>query len=408
MSIIHSLLDIDFYKLTMAQVAWKHFRNVPVVYGFKNRTSSVELAKYIKEEDLIREFAAARELRFTDEEIDFLRSSRHISRGLFCEEFLEFLKNLKLPPVQANIKNGQFQIEAGGAWPEAIFWETIILGIVNELYYRSLEKSGAFNLPNAYAEGASRLAEKIKILQDRPGVKIIEFGTRRRFSRDWQKHVLGELAQNIPNQLIGTSNTMLAKEFNLRPIGTFAHEMYMVFSGIFSKTDETIRASHNKVLELWWQEYGEPLSIALTDTYGSDFFFSDFTLEQAKKWRGLRQDSGDPIVFGEKAIAFYKRLGIDPREKMIVFSDGLDINAIVKIADHFAGRIQIAFGWGTNLTNDLGLKALSLVVKVAEANGFKTVKLSDNLAKATGHPADIERFKRIFGYTGAEFQPTTY
>lgn len=408
MSIIHSLLDIDFYKLTMAQVAWKHFRDVPVVYGFKNRTSSVELAKHIKEEDLIREFAAARELRFTDEEIDFLRSSRHISRGLFCEEFLEFLKNLKLPPVQANIKNGQFQIEAGGAWPEAIFWETIILGIVNELYYRSLEKSGAFNLPNAYAEGVSRLAEKVKILQDRPGVKIIEFGTRRRFSRDWQKHVLGELAQNIPNQLIGTSNTMLAKEFNLRPIGTFAHEMYMVFSGIFSETNKTIRASHNKVLELWRREYGEPLSIALTDTYGSDFFFSDFTSEQAKKWRGLRQDSGDPIVFGKKAIAFYEKHGIDPRDKMIVFSDGLDINAIVKIADHFSGRIQVAFGWGTNLTNDLGLKALSLVVKVMEANGFKTVKLSDNLAKATGSLEDIERFKRIFGYTGAEFQPTIY
>ncbi|MEK7130611.1 MAG: nicotinate phosphoribosyltransferase [Patescibacteria group bacterium] len=408
MGIIHSLLDIDFYKLTMAQVAWKHFRNVPVTYGFKNRTISVPLALWIRREDLEAEFESVRRLCFTEEEIAYLRESEFIKRGLFGEEFLEFLKNLKLPPVIVKIRDEQFQIEVGGAWSEAIFWETIILGIVNELYYQSLEKMGAFNLSDAYAEGVKRLGEKIKILQDHPNIKIIEFGTRRRFSRDWQKYVLSELAKNVPDQLLGTSNTLLAKELGLRPIGTFAHEMYMVFSGIFSESDEVIRASHNKVLEMWRQEYGESLSIALTDTYGSDFFFRDFTKEQAQKWRGLRQDSGDPIVFGEKAIAFYERLSIDPCEKLIVFSDGLDINAIVKIADHFSGRIQIAFGWGTNLTNDLGLKALSLVVKVTEANGFKTVKLSDNLAKVTGSPEDIERFKRIFGYAGAEFQPTIY
>lgn len=408
MKIIQSLLDIDFYKLTMAQVAWKHFRDVPVVYGFKNRTNSIALAKHIEEKDLIREFEAVKELRFTDEEIDFLRSSRHIPRGLFCEDFLEFLKNLKLPPVIVKNNGEHFWINAAGKWPEAIFWETIILGIVNELYYQSLEKSGAFNLSDAQAEGARRLEEKAKILRDHPGIKIIEFGTRRRFSRDWQKNVLGELAQNIPNQLLGTSNTLLAKKFNFRSIGTFAHEMYMILSGVFSENDEAIRSSHNKVLGYWWKEYGDALSIALADTYGSDFFFRDFTKEQAEKWRGLRQDSGDPLVFGEKAIAFYEKHGIDPHEKIIVFSDGLDINAIVKIADHFAGRIQVAFGWGTNLTNDLGLKPLSLVVKVTEANGFKTVKLSDNLAKATGSPEDIARFKRIFGYTGAEFQPTAY
>jgi len=408
MAMIHSLLDIDSYKPTMAQVAWKHFRNVSVTYSFKNRTNSIALAEHIKTDDLIREFELARELRFIDKEISFLRSSRYILSGLFNERFLIFLESLKLPPVVVKIPDGQFQIEAGSAWPEAIFWETIILGIVNELYYQSLEKSGAFDLRDAQAEGARRLDEKIKILKQHPHIKFIEFGTRRRFSRSWQEYVLARLLQEVPNQVLGTSNILLAKKFGIKPIGTFAHEMYMVFSGIFGQDDEAIRSSHNKVLECWWEEYGETLSIALADTYGSDFFFRDFTKGQAQKWRGLRQDSGDPIAFGEKAIAFYEKHGIDPSDKIIVFSDGLDIEAIVKIADHFSGRIQTVFGWGTNLTNDLGLKPLSLVVKAVEANGRRLVKLSDNLAKATGSPEDIARFKRIFGYSGNEFQPTVY
>ena len=408
MAMIHSLLDIDSYKPTMAQVAWKHFRNVPVTYSFKNRTNSIALAEHIKTDDLIREFELARELRFIDKEISFLRSSRYILSGLFNERFLIFLESLKLPPVVVKIPDGQFQIEAGGAWPEAIFWETIILGIVNELYYQSLEKSGAFDLRDAQAEGARRLDEKIKILKQHPHIKFIEFGTRRRFSRSWQEYVLARLLQEVPNQVLGTSNILLAKKFGIKPIGTFAHEMYMVFSGIFGQDDEAIRSSHNKVLECWWEEYGETLSIALADTYGSDFFFRDFTEEQAQKWRGLRQDSGDPIAFGEKAIAFYEKHGVDPSDKIIVFSDGLDIGAIVKISDHFSGRIQTIFGWGTNLTNDLGLKPLSLVVKAVEANGRRLVKLSDNLAKAMGSPEDITRFKRIFGYSGDEFQPTVY
>ena len=182
----------------------------------------------------------------------------------------------------------------------------------------------------------------------------------------------------------------------------------MIFSGIFHGSDEEIRASHQKVLDIWWQEYGEPLSIALTDTYGSDFFFRDFTEEQAQNWRGLRQDSGDSIMFGEKAIAFYNRLGIDPREKLIVFSDGLDIRKIVEIAERFTGRIKVAFGWGTNLTNDLGLKPLSLIVKAIEANGYRTVKLSDNLAKAMGDKEDIDRFIKIFEYSNTFSEALVY
>jgi nicotinate phosphoribosyltransferase len=175
-----------------------------------------------------------------------------------------------------------------------------------------------------------------------------------------------------------------------------------------AQSDDTIRASHNRVLREWWEEYGVGLSIALTDNYGTDFFFRDMTAEQARVWKGLRQDSGDPMAFGEKAIAFYERHGIDPREKLIVFSDGLDLGTIVKLADHFAGRIRVSFGWGTNLTNDVGFEALSLVIKVIEAHGHPTVKLSDNLAKATGEAPDIEHFKRIFGHTVTTFEECRY
>ena len=290
----------------------------------------------------------------------------------------------------------------------AILWETIILGTVNELYYNFSLDREEFHLVEAQKEGAKRLEEKISILQAHPDIKIIEFGTRRRFSFGWQTYVLDRLLKKIPNQIIGTSNVKLAKEFNARPIGTFAHEMDMIFSGIFHGSDEEIRASHQKVLDIWWQEYGEPLSIALTDTYGSDFFFRDFTEEQAQNWRGLRQDSGDSIMFGEKAIAFYNRLGIDPREKLIVFSDGLDIRKIVEIAERFTGRIKVAFGWGTNLTNDLGLKPLSLIVKAIEANGYRTVKLSDNLAKAMGDKEDIDRFIKIFEYSNTFSEALVY
>ena len=156
--------------------------------------------------------------------------------------------------------------------------------------------------------------------------------------------------------------------------------------------------SHNKFLQDWWEVYGYGLSIGLTDTYGTEFFFSDMTKEQATKWKGLRHDSGDPILFGERAIEFYKNYGIDPKTKMIVFSDGLDIDTIIQIYEHFKDRIKVTFGWGTTLTNDLSIKTLSIVVKAVVANGHGLVKLSDNLNKALGNQEDISLFKEIFDY----------
>ena len=399
---INSLLDLDFYKLTMGQFAFEYFMDIPVVYGFTNRTKTIKLTKVIKEADLRREIEHISNLRFTEDEIEYLRNVRVDARGaklrLFKPRFLDFLKNLKLGGVTI-VNNGEsYQIEIRGAWPEVILWETLILSTVNELYYDAVLKENFRVARRGIAEGKRRLAEKIKTLKANPDIRFSDFGTRRRFAGWWQEYVVRELLREVPNQITGTSNVCLAKKLGIQPIGTMAHEVFMVFSGIFHEDDDDIRESHNKVLKYWLGYGGRALSIALTDTYGTDFFFRDMTKAQAGFWNGLRQDSGDPIEFGEKAIAFYENYRIDPKEKVLVFSDGLDVDTIVKIADHFRGRINVTFGWGTNLSNDLGFETLSLVVKAIESCGHGTVKLSDNLAKAIGKPEDVERFKRIFGH----------
>lgn len=409
MPIITSLLDTDFYKFTMGQWVFKRYPTIPVRYAFTNRTTRVPLAAYIDEACLRQELDHVRTLRVNNSELHYLRGTNEYGTGLFGEDYLQFLKGLQLPPYELERQGDTYRLEFAGPWSSAIYWETLALSIINELYYRALlERESAFARDLAQATGTLRLADKFNALRRRPEIMVSDFGTRRRFSASWHAYLIRVIAEELPGQFLGTSNTALAMRYGLLPIGTAAHELYMVMSGIMHDTDATIRASHNQVLQEWWAEYGWGLSIALTDTYGTAFFFRDMTAEQARQWKGLRQDSGDPIAFGENAMAFYQHHGIDPRDKILVFSDGLDLETILKLTDHFTDRIRLSFGWGTNLTNDLGFGALSLVVKAVEANGHGTVKLSDNLAKATGSAEDIARFKRIFGHTVTAFETCTY
>lgn len=410
MPIIESLLDNDFYKFTMGQVVFNRYPDVLVRFAFRNRTKGIRLAEVIDERDLRAELDHVRTLRFTKTELHYLRGTNEYSKRMFKEPFLDFLANLQLPPYVLKQVAGNYELEFPGKWSEVMHWEIPSLAIVNQLYYRGLMSHlSEFERDAVYATGVLRLAEKIKALRERPDITFCDFGTRRRFSREWQDYVVRVLAKELPEtQLLGTSNTYFAMKHGLLPMGTAAHEMYMGLSGIMHGSDEEIRASHNKVLQDWWEEYGRGLSIALSDNYGSDFFFQDMTPEQARQWKGLRQDSGDPFVFTDKALAFYRWCGVNPRKKLIVFSDGLDVETIIKLADYCRGKIKATFGWGTNLTNDLGFKALSLIVKLMESNGYGTVKLSDNLAKALGTPEDVERFKHIFGYIGTEYKECRY
>ena len=408
MAIIESLLDNDFYKFTMGQIVYFRYPRVTVKYAFKNRTENVRLDEAIDEDELRGELDRVRGLRFSEDELRALREVRVSDKTIFKADYIDFLENLRLPEYDLERTGHTYRLEFTGWWCEAIYWEAMALSIINELYYRGLlKKLSLAESAAVYAEGKARLEEKIRVLKESE-IAISDFGTRRRFNRTWHWEVVQRLADGLSNQFQGTSNVEIALGEGFAPIGTMAHEMFMALSGVTGRSEEEIRASHNRILQDWWDYYGWGLSVALTDTYGSKFFFQDMTADQARLWKGLRQDSGDPIEFGEEAISFYRRHGIDPREKLVVFSDGLDADKIMRIAAYFEGRIKMGFGWGTNLTNDLGFAPLSLVIKLVESNGQKTVKLSDNLAKAIGSPEDIERFKRIFRYTGTYFEKPVY
>ncbi len=410
--IIQSLLDTDFYKFTMGQVVFKEFRDVPVRYAFRFRTKGIDLTQFIDIDELRQELDHPMQLRFKDNHIRYLRGTVKNDNGdrMFYEDYLEHLGNLVLPRYSLSNDSGNLVLEFSGPWSTAIYWETYALSIISELYYRGLlNKMSDFERDVIFAQGKIRLSDKIKKIRTKPGLTFSDFGTRRRFSRAWQEYIVNKLMEELPSsQFLGTSNVQMAMDRGLLPMGTSAHEMDMGISGIRHGSYDEIRQSHNEVLRLWYRHYGQGLSIALTDTYGSDFFFRDMTKEQAELWRGLRQDSGDPYIFGNKALEFYHGYGIDPRTKLIVFSDGLDIDTMVSLYDVFSDRIKVTHGWGTNLTNDLGLPPISMVVKLVESDGHGTVKLSDNIEKAIGEPDDIERFKRIFNYDSTYSETCTY
>ena len=393
--IIKSLLDTDYYKFSMGQYAWKYFPKVKVKYAFKNRTKDIQLGNMINTIELLSELDWVRSLRFTMEELNYLKSLK-----IFSNEYLSYLSKLALPPVFVEKKDGELIIETEGYWPEAIFWETYILSIVNELYCREAKQG----IP---LSGDIQLDVKLE-LANLQNIKFVDFGTRRRFSAYWHKHVIQKILEYDCSGFLGTSNVHLAHLYNLKPIGTLAHELPMVLAGINDYSGITLKNSHDKMLTLWEYMYGKDLSIALTDTFGTDFFFRDFTTEKAKFWKGLRQDSGDPFKFGEKAIEFYKSKGINPKEKLVVFSDGLDIKKIMALETQFKDKFITAYGWGTNLTNDRGIKPLSIVVKAVEANGRPLIKLSDNLAKAIGSKGMMKKYKEVFIYNNTYTEQPLY
>lgn len=405
MAIIQSLLDTDFYKIKMGQFVWRRYPHVPVRFSLINRTKSVRLAEHIRLSDIREELDAISELSFSGEELDFLADVRNGDKPMLCKEYLGFLKQLRLRGHSVGEKkDGQLAVDFAGDWQDILYWETMALPVISELYYRDVLAHLTDKTPgDVYNEGVFRLENKIATLIRLLHVLCSDFGTRRRSSREWHHaYVVPTIAKRLGKQFLGTSNVYLAMSLGLNPIGTMAHELFMVLAAMhMGGSDKELLESQRRVLREWWDEYGFEQSIALSDTWGSPFFLQKVFPEFAYKWKGVRQDSGDPFAFGEEAIRFYEMLRIDPREKMIVFSDGLDLPTMEALADIFFGRIRVSFGWGTNLTNDLGLPALSLVIKVMEAGGYGTVKLSDNLAKSQGAPEDVARIIRVAGYHGA-------
>lgn len=379
--IITSLLDNDLYKFTMLQAMLHQFPQTHGVYRFRCRNNEDTLYPLADiKDDLEQQLDSLCELRFLEDELEYLRGLRFMR-----SDFVDYLELFKLKRRFITVstdEKGRLFIDIEGPMIQAMFFEVFVLAIVNELYFSALSNASVIE------EGQRRLDEKVELLHqyavkqekydnNTPLFIVADFGTRRRFSKVWQAHVVETLHKAEPKIVSGTSNVYLAKKLGMTPIGTMAHEFMQAFQAL----DVRLRDSQKAALEAWVHEYRGDLGIALTDVVGMDAFLRDFDLYFAKLFDGLRHDSGDPYVWGDKAIAHYKKLKIDPRTKILTFSDGLDLNKAWNLHQYFKGQIRTSFGIGTNLTNDMGITPINIVLKLVECNGQPVAKLSDSPGK---------------------------
>ena len=411
--IVRSRLDTDFYKLLMLQFIWKNFPAVPVTSEIHNRTTSVRLAERISATALREQMEHVRTLRYLRSELVWLAGNTFYGvRQIFEPAFLDWLEHHhQLSDYEIVEHDGQLIIRFSGLWTEVTMWEVYSLAIVSELKTRAaLAELTELELDVLYARAKTRLWDKIERLRKVPGLRLSDFGTRRRHSFLWQEYCVhaldSALNANGQNRLSGTSNTALAYKHNLEAIGTNAHELPMVLAAMASRgSDDELRASQYRVLELWQRSYGGELLITLPDTFGTTQFL-DHAPAWVARWTGERVDSKDPFVAGDEYITWLESRGEDPRRKRLIASDGLDADSIIALHEYFNHRIRFAAGWGTLLTNDFrgchprgedSFEPISLVCKITSADGIPTVKLSDNPAKASG-PADlVDRYRRAFG-----------
>ncbi|CAM2985415.1 nicotinate phosphoribosyltransferase [Paracoccus aminovorans] len=404
--IVRSLIDTDFYKLLMCQSVFRNRPDTNVTFSLINRTSRIRLADLIDEGELREQLDHVRGLTLTRGESTWLRGNTFYGkRQMFRPDFMEFLENLRLPAYQLEKRDGQYELTFEGRWPEVMLWEIPALAIIMELRSRAVLKDmGRFELQVLYARAMARLWEKIEELRKLgPDLRIADFGTRRRHSFLWQDWCVQAMYEGLgEDRFIGTSNCLIAMRRDIEAIGTNAHELPMVYAAL-ADSDEELRQAPYRVLADWHEEHDGMLRIILPDTYGTNGFL-EHAPDWLAGWTGIRVDSGDPAEGAETAIRWWQDRGEDPREKLIIFSDGLDVDKISELFRRFHGRVKPSFGWGTLLTNDFrglvpgdGLAPFSLVCKAVAAEGRPTVKLSDNPEKATGPADEIARYKRVFG-----------
>lgn len=384
--IIESLLDTDLYKFTMMQCVLHQFPGASVEYRFRCRNEGIDLRPYMDE--VKAEVDHLCSLRFKEDELEYLRSLRFIK-----DDFVEFLSlfQLKRKYIDISEKDGQMAITIKGPWLHTILFEIPVLAIVNETYFRHV----APNIDKA--EGRRRLDAKIRMIEaepDREMISISDFGTRRRFSREWQKEVIETLKARLPREFAGTSNVLYAKDLDLIPMGTMAHEYLQACQALGPR----LRDSQTYAFEMWAKEYRGDLGIALTDVYGIEPFLKDFDMYFCKLFDGVRQDSGDPEKWGERMIEHYKANRCDPRTKTFIFSDSLTFERLIRLFRRFKGRVKLGFGVGTNLTNDLGPEPLNIVIKMVRANGQPVAKISDTPGKSLcDDPSYLAYLKQVFG-----------
>ena len=377
--IIESLLDLDEYKLTMQQAVLHQFPGVDARFKFKCRNEGV---KFTKEQvaEIQRQIIHLCSLKFNADELNYLGTIYFLK-----PDYIEFLRNFQLQKKYIKVAwmEGELLITIEGPWLHTILFETPVLAIINQIYFTSTVEQEI--LIEERKKGSWKLWDKIKLIQDLndPGFKFSDFGARRRYSKHWHDVVVQRMAEKLPENFAGTSDVYFAYKHNVKPIGTMAHEWIQAGQALTNP-----RNSQKFMLQKWADEYRGELGIALSDTLGLDVFLKDFDSYFAKLFDGVRHDSGDPIRMGEKIIAHYKKLKIDPKSKTIVFSDSLTIPKAIEIYQHFKDRIKVSFGIGTNLTNDLVREPLNIVIKMTHCNGQPVAKISDNEGKGMCESAE--------------------
>ena len=385
--IISSLLDTDLYKFTMMQVVLHHFPEAQVEYRFKCRNASVDLAPHIAE--IEAEIRALCALRFTRRELAYLRGWRFLKSdfvdllGLFQLDE-RFIKVSRIPDSPREI-----DIAIRGPWLHTILFEVPVLAIVSEVYNRATVAAPDF------AEGRRRLTAKMAQANSVPGTdfRIADYGTRRRFSGAWHEEVVRTLKDGLGAHFVGTSNVRLAMDHGLTPLGTMAHEYLQACQAVGPR----LRDSQTFAFNSWAREYRGDLGIALSDVCGMDAFLRDFDLFFCKLFDGVRHDSGDPFEWGEKLIAHYQKMRIDPHTKTMVFSDSLNVPLAIRLYEYFKGRTQTSFGIGTNLTNDMGYEPLQIVIKMTRCNGQPVAKISDEPGKTMDYdPSYVAYLREVF------------
>lgn len=402
--IVRSLIDTDFYKLLMCQSVFRNKPDTQVTFSLINRSKHIRLADLVDEGELREQLNHIRTLSLSRGESTWMRGNTFYGkRQMFTPEFMDWFENLRLPPYHLEKVDGQYELTFEGSWPEVMLWEIPALAVLMELRGRAvLEIMGRFELEVLYARAKTKVWEKVETLRTLPELAIADFGTRRRHSHLWQDWCVQAMSEGLGDKFIGTSNCLIAKNREVPAIGTNAHELPMVYAAL-AENDDALRQAPYDVLADWQAEHDGNLRIILPDTYGTQGFLNGAP-DWLAGWTGIRVDSGDPATGGETAINWWKSRGEDPTKKLVIFSDGLDVDKIVELQSQFAGRCRVSFGWGTMLTNDFkgltqndALAPFSLVCKAIQANGNPTVKLSDNPNKAMGPSKEIARYKRVFG-----------
>jgi len=379
--IVISLLDTDLYKFNMNQVIFHKHTDACGKYYFKNRSEGVKFTSEMVEE-INCQIDHLCSLTFTKDELDYLHSIRFIKR-----DYVEFLRLWH--PIRDYVKcylddNGELQVIVDGPCFSAMQFEIYILEIISEVYFRM-----SFDYDTLVKSAREKLDQKIKDMNNaKYTFKFAEFGCRRRLSREWEEEVIKRFASET-NNLIGTSNVYFAKKFNLKPIGTYAHEFVQMYQG-FPKVP--LAYTNYYAMKDWFAEYNGDNGIALTDTIGTDVFLLDFDYLNAHCYQGVRHDSGDPFVWGNKIIEHYKSLGIDPKTKTLLFSDSLNFDKAEKIYNYFKGKAIVSFGIGTFISNDTCEKALNIVLKLQFINDRPVAKLSDDMGKLMSKDSEFTNY----------------